>query len=135
MSAQKKQQFKRAEKRQRAIRKLANGEEPACAICGCPHEEILHIGHPEHRGGRWHRKELRKSNDSFARTVVGWILRTPIEEVMKRVQLECPYCNNWHNKFKESPPKDKQPKWGYTVPPLTIEVPDSWIEETEDDPE
>ena len=108
---QSKQQFKRAERRLRAIRKLANGKEPACAICGCPHAKILHIGHPEHRNGRWHRKELKKSNDSFARTVVGWILRTPIEEVLERVQLECPYCNLWHNKYGEYPPIEKQPKW------------------------
>ena len=98
----------RARRRMKAMMKLADGEPIRCAICGCPHEEIMHIGHPEHRGGRWHRKELGKGG---SKDMVGWILRTPIAEVKERVQLECPYCNSWHNKFKEYPPPEKQPCW------------------------
>jgi DNA-directed RNA polymerase subunit RPC12/RpoP len=90
----------------KALLKLADGEPIRCAICGCPHAEIMHIGHPEHRGGRWHRKEA-----GGAKGVIAWILKTPIEEVKERVQLECPYCNSWHNKFKEYPPEDKRPTW------------------------
>ena len=96
----------RARKRMKAILKLADGSEPYCAICGCPHIEILHFGHPEHRGGRFHRKEV-----GGTKGIVSWILATPLEEVKERVQLECPYCNNWHNKFKEYPPEDKRPSW------------------------
>ena len=102
---QTKSQRIRAKNRRLAILKIANGSEPVCAVCGCPHREALHIGHPEHRGGRFHRKEVG------SRGVVGWVLRTPIEEVLERVQLECPYCNAWHNRFKEYPPQEKRPKW------------------------
>lgn len=86
----------------RAIMKLSGEKEPKCVICGCPHVEILHIGHIEHRAGRF----LRKETD-----VVPWILMNPIEVVRAEVQLECPFCNAWHNKFKEFPPEDKRPKW------------------------
>lgn len=106
---QDRQARRRAERRERAILKLANGKAPECAVCGCPHKEILHIGHPEHRGGRFHRREIAKDR---SRTVVGWILNTPIEEVLKVVQLECPYCNAWHNRFKEYPAPEKRPFWG-----------------------
>ena len=92
----------RARRRMKAILKIANGEQPKCAICGCPHVEILHIGHPTHRDGRFHRRETK---------TIPWILNSPIEEVLERVQLECPYCNNWHNKFMEYPPEDKRPSW------------------------
>lgn len=100
-----KMQIRRAKKRTLAITKLG-GDNPECAICGCPHAEILHIGHMKHRDGRFHRREA-----GGARNIVRWILKTPIEEIRDRVQLECPYCNNWHNKFKEYPPFDKQPVW------------------------
>jgi len=96
----------RARRRMKAMLKLADGGPIQCAVCGCPHEENMHIGHPKHRDGRWHRKEL-----NGAKGVINWILGNPIEEVKKRVQLECPYCNAWHNKFKEYPPEDKRPKW------------------------
>ena len=96
----------RARSRMKAVLKLANGKDPCCAICGCPHVETLHIGHPKHRDGRFHRKELNGKKG-----VISWINRTPIEEVLERVQLECPYCNAWHNKFKEYPPEDKRPCW------------------------
>lgn len=109
ISIHKKQRNRRIRKRTLAILKLAQGSDPACTICGCPHAEILHIGHPEHRGGRWHRRENGGRNDS--RGVIGWILRTPIDEVLERVQLECPYCNSWHNRFKEYPPPEKRPQW------------------------
>lgn len=98
----------RARLRMKAMLKLADGSPIQCAICGCPHVEIMHIGHPEHKGGGFHRKELKSDR---SKTTIGWILSTPIEEVKKRVQLECPYCNSWHNKFKEYPPEDKRPKW------------------------
>jgi len=93
----------RARRRKLAMLKLADGGPIRCAICGCPHDEIMHIGHPEHRGGRWHRKMDGK--------MIPWILNTPIEEVRERVQLECPYCNAWHNKFKVYPPENKRPSW------------------------
>ena len=109
-TTQSRSQKHRAKKRVLAIQKIASGSEPSCAICGCPHAEILHIGHPEHRGGRWHRRELTGRNKD-SRGIVLWVLRTPIEEVLERVQLECPYCNAWHNRFKEYPPEEKQPKW------------------------
>ena len=96
-------------RRMNAINKIADASQSGCAICGCPHNEILHIGHPEHRGGRFHRKKLGKGSPS--RNTVEWVLRTPIEEVLEQVQLECPYCNAWHNRFKEYPPEEKQPKW------------------------
>ena len=96
----------RARRRNLAMLKLADGSPIRCAICGCPHVEIMHIGHPAHRGGRWHRKE-----HNGGKGVISWINRTPIEEVRERVQLECPYCNAWHNKFKEYPPKEKRPIW------------------------
>lgn len=100
----------RAGRRERAIKKLSQGNEPACIICGCPHSEILQFGHPKHRGGRWHRRELGGSNYA-SRSVIAWVLRTPIEEVIELVQLECPFCNSWHNRFKEYPPPEKQPQW------------------------
>jgi len=88
----------------KAMLKLSDGEAPKCAICGCPNAEIMHIGHLKHRTGRWLRREI--SGD-----LVPWILKTSIEEVRERVQLECPYCNSWHNKFKVYPPVEKQPRW------------------------
>lgn len=87
----------------KAMMKVADGSPVQCAICGCPHAEIMHIGHPEHRSGRYHRK--------IDGQMTSWILRTPIEEVKELVQLECPYCNSWHNKFKEYPPENKRPSW------------------------
>ena len=101
----------RARRRMKAMLKLADGGPVCCAICGCPHEEIMHIGHPEHREGKYHRK--------IEGDMVPWILSTPIKEVKERVQLECPYCNNWHNKFKEYPPEDKRPCWNDTLRGLT----------------
>ena len=103
VTQQEKQRRRRQTQRYRAIIKLAQGTEPKCAICGCPHAEILHIGHPDHRQGRWHRKAKG--------SMVRWVLKTPILEVIEEVQLECPYCNNWHNKFKEYPPEHKRPIW------------------------
>ena len=101
-----KQREKRKKQRMAALEKLANGKPVQCAICGCPHAEIMHIGHPQPRYGHYHRKMEGK--------MVRWILRTPIEEVLKYVQLECPYCNSWHNKFKEYPPPEKRPQWGFS---------------------
>ena len=102
---------KRQERRRRAIEKIANGNPIVCAVCDCPHAEILHIGHPNHDGS-YHRKELRKGNHGLkTRDVVLWVLRTDIEEVLKKVQLECPYCNAWHNRFGDYPLEDKRPKW------------------------
>ena len=93
----------RARLRMKAMIKLADGDPIRCAICGCPHAEIMHFGHPEPRFGHYHRK--------MEGDMTPYINRTPIEEVKKHVQLECPYCNSWHNKFKEYPPEDKQPCW------------------------
>ena len=98
----------RANRRRKAIEKIAQGLKPVCAICGCPHAEILHIGHPKHRDGRFHRKELGRKG---SRHTVAWVLKTPIQFVLNRVQLECPYCNAWHNRFKEYPKPEHQPKW------------------------
>ena len=100
---------KRQERRRRAIEKIANGNPIVCTICDCPHAEILHIGHPNH-DGNWHRKELTGSPKG-TKGVVHWVLRTDIKEVLERVQLECPYCNAWHNRFGDYPPENKQPEW------------------------
>lgn len=110
----------RARRRMKAMMKLADGSPIQCAICACPHVEIMHIGHPEHRGGRFHRKEIQSAS------MASWILSTPIEEVKTRVQLECPYCNSWHNKFKEYPPREKRPQWNV----YTFKLPEEW--ETEE---
>ena len=93
------------------MEKIANGSLPECAICGCPHLKILDIGHPNHDG-----KEHRRVPDPViggfrARSMVRWVLDTPIEEVLKRVQLECPYCNAWHNRFGDYPPLENRPTW------------------------
>ena len=100
----------RARKRMDAIKRIANGQEPKCAICGCPHVEILHIGHPNH-DGIYHRRSLAREPSWDSRTVTSWALYAPIEEVLAKVQLECPYCNSWHAKFRQYPPVEKQPKW------------------------
>ncbi len=103
---------KRMDERQRAIQKLAQDKEPKCMICGGPHAEILHIGHPNHDGEYYRRALMKETDKSWeSRTIVKWVLRTPIEEVLKRVQLECPYCNSWHAKFRQYPPEDKRPQW------------------------
>jgi len=96
--------------RDQAILKLAQGKEPKCSICDCPHAEILHIGHPNHDGS-WHRRKLNQSYDKSSRGLIKWIRDTSIEEVLQEVQLECPYCNAWHNRFREYPPPEKRPKW------------------------
>lgn len=119
LTKQQKETNRRAIQRYKAILKLANGSEPACAICGCPHAEILHIGHPKHRGGRWHRKAKG--------SMPVWVLKTPIEEVLAEVQLECPYCNNWHNKYKEYPPEHKQPKWYVNYVEEALNPPYKWM--------
>lgn len=106
-SSQDRQRVKRQDNRQKAIQKLAGDRDPKCEVCGCPHAETLHIGYKKHREGRFHRKK----KGSPARNVVMWILRTPIEEVRELVQLECPFCNSYHNRFKEFPPVHKRPKW------------------------
>jgi len=101
----------RQKRRRRAIEKLAQEKKPSCSICGCPHKEILQIGHIEHRDGRFHRRKL-SGNSKGSQSVVNWVLKTPVEEALERVQLECPYCNAWHNRFKDYPPQEKRPKWG-----------------------
>lgn len=88
----------------KAMLKLADGSPIQCSICGCPHAEIMHFGHPEPRDGHYHRKEIGGE-------MAKWILRTPLAEINGRVQLECPYCNAWHNKFKDYPPVEKRPDW------------------------
>lgn len=99
----------REKKRMDAIRKLADGEPPKCAICGCPHIETLHIGHPNHDGA-YHKNEL-SGHKKGGMPVVTWILRMPLDVVKDRVQLECAYCNAYHNKFGDYPPPDKRPSW------------------------
>jgi len=118
----------RMAKRKRAILKLSNGKDPQCSICGCPHAEILHIGHPDHDGS-WHKRSLSTTRDKRgSRNIVKWVLETDIDEVLKRVQLECPYCNAWHNRFKEYPEGDKQPKWSKESDQLYIKG-DEWSKE------
>ena len=108
ITKQEKKRLKRQEQRRLAIIKIANETDPKCAVCGCPHEEVLHIGHMKHRGGRWHRKE---EGCKGSRGMVSWVLRTDIKTVLERVQLECPYCNAYHNRTRGYPEGDKRPYW------------------------
>ena len=108
ITTQEKRRRYRLKKRMQAIKKLGNGSSPCCAVCGCPHIETLQFGHPN-VDGKTHRKSFGNYKDSHG--VVSWILKTPIDEVLERVRLECPYCNAYHQKFKEYPPEEKRPKW------------------------
>ena len=107
ISAQEKRAVYRRNRRIRALRKIANGSDLVCAICGCPHVENLQIGHPN-SDGKYHRlqKGLRGS-----REMVQWVLRVEMDEIRDRVQIECPYCNAYHQKFREYPPLEKRPIW------------------------
>ena len=109
--SQNKMQRHRRRRRLRALEKIAHGGPVECAICGCPHAQIMDIGHPDHDGKFHRRKKDPVVGGVTARDMVRWVLRTPIEEVLKRVQLECPYCNAWHNRFKVYPPESKRPSW------------------------
>lgn len=108
ITTQEKRRKYRLKKRMEALKKLANGSKSCCVVCACPHLEILQFGHPQ-SDGKNHRASFGNYKDSHG--VVSWILKTPIDDVLKRVQLECPYCNAWHQKFKEYPQASKRPRW------------------------
>ena len=93
----------RVHRRYEAIYKVADGEKPKCAICGCPHVEILQFGH-FNADGRFHRKKIP--------SIIIWVLRNDIGTIKKKIQLECPYCNFWHGVYGDYPPLEKRPKWG-----------------------
>lgn len=84
--------------------RLANGSPIQCAICGCPHEEALTIGH-FNGNGKAHRKQIGKHN------VKKWILTMPIEEVLAQVRIECVYCNFVQQYTGGYPSPDKRPRW------------------------
>ena len=93
----------RATKKARALFRLANGNAVTCAVCGCSHEEALTFGHPN-GDGKTHR-------DKIGKTIIDWVLKTPIEEALKKVRIECVYCNfvqQWTGKY---PPPERQPNW------------------------
>jgi len=101
------QRRERRERREKAIHRIANGSPPVCAICGCPHIEILQFGHYKGDGSS-HRKET-----GSAKEIIAWIFHTPLEEVLERIQLECPYCNFWHGLHGEYPEGTKRPNWDH----------------------
>jgi hypothetical protein len=91
----------------KALTKLANGGPVECVICGCPYIEGLTIGH-FNGDGKTHRKKIGK----HTRDVYRWIIKTPIEEVLLKVQIECIYCNLIHRFTRGSyPALDRRPKW------------------------
>lgn len=96
------------QRRIKALKKIAD-ENYVCAHCGCPYEEVFTVGH-FNGDGATHAKELGGRRTDSSR-VIQWILKTPIEEVKKRVRLECVYCNYYHYYNGVYPPKDKLPKW------------------------
>ena len=107
LTAQEKRQSRRRARRIRALKKIADGLEPECVICGCPHIENLQIGHPNGDG-----KSHRSLNGvKGSREMVGWVLRVDMDVIRGRVQVECPYCNAYHQKFGEYPPEEKRPIW------------------------
>ena len=93
----------RQERRREAMQKIANDAPVECAICGCPHISILQFGHPN-RDARYHYSGEK---------LVAWILNTPLEKVLERIQIECPYCNTWHAIHREYPPLEKRPQWWF----------------------
>jgi len=102
-----KEKRKRYHRRELAILKVANGNPPVCAICGCPHLEILQFGH--YKGdGKYHRKEIGGHG-----RIIEWIHQYPLKTVLDKIQLECPYCNFWHALFGEYPSKEKRPNWDH----------------------
>ena len=88
--------------RKEAIIKLAEEKQPKCTICGCPHIEVLTIGH-FNNDGKKHREELKERKIS----INTWVLKTPIEQVRKKVQLECAYCQFYFTWIGEYPRKIK----------------------------
>jgi len=100
-----KRKRERIVKREFAMLKVVNGSSPVCAICGCPHIEILQFGHFK-GDGKAHRKEIGGSSN-----IIDWILRNSLKEVEERIQLECPYCNFWHGLYGEYPSEVKRPNW------------------------
>jgi len=106
-TVQEKRSKQRKDRRLRAIKKVAkvNKTKQVCAICGCPHIEILQFGHPN-GDGAYHRREI---GDSLS--IVSWILNSPRQVVANKIQLECPYCNTWHAVNSEYPTEDKRPQW------------------------
>lgn len=88
-----------------ALSKLANGGSVECVLCGCPYEEGLSIGHFNGDGAK-HRREIGKHSSLMHK----WILKTPLEEVLAHVQIECIYCNLVQYFTDEYPPH-RRPKW------------------------
>jgi len=93
------------DRKNRAFRILANGSPIVCNICGCPHTEALTIGHI-HGDGNAHRKQ-----EGLGSKIHLWVLQTPKEDVLKKVRLECIYCNYYQAINKEYPPVEKRPHW------------------------
>ena len=99
---------RRKKRKLRALSKIANGGPIQCAVCGCPYEEALHIGHINHDGAK-HKRENRKAFRS--RFIHKWTLVTPLKEVLERVRIECVYCNFVQMYTGEYPPIDRRPRW------------------------
>jgi len=107
-----KESIKRSQRKRkrRALKRLANGTDYSCAICGCPHEEAFTIGH-FNGDGVVHRKSINPKSGSSNVVIVTWIITAPIEEVLAKVRIECIYCNFYHARNGEYPPINKRPKW------------------------
>lgn len=97
---------RRKKRKLKALSKLANGGPVQCAICGCPYEEGLHVGHINHDGA-----EHRKEHGNRSRYIHKWILATPLKEVLERVRIECVYCNFIQNYTGKYPSVDRRPRW------------------------
>ena len=106
LTLQDKQRIRRQKNRYKALKKIAGDSDPKCVVCGCPHIEVLQIGFKKHREGRYHRRPKGNS-----RNVLSWVLSSPIEGLRELVHIICPFCNAWHNKFKNEPPEYKRPRW------------------------
>lgn len=93
--------------RMESLIKLANGGPIKCSICGCPHSEILGFGH-YNGDGAIHRREIGHGTHGLRK----WIKENPLEMVLKKVRIECAYCNAYHAWTGKYPSFDKRPVWG-----------------------
>lgn len=90
----------------KVLKRIAGKSFLKCVICGCPYIEALTIGH-FNSDGKKHRENLKKEGVS----IYTWVLKTPIKQVRKKVQLECAYCQYYFTWTGIYPPENKRPKW------------------------